>query len=178
MCIFQAYLIWEFWIKTGIYVCMYIYIYIYVRPRTGTPAGAKGFSLLRNRPDLLWDPPRLLFNWYWDCFEGKKRPEREVVHWPASSADRVRIDGAVHLFLLNAFLAWRRTKTSYAGSVFSLSHVVGHFLSAHICLNISRLGERTHTRGTTAVNDQQSNRRMGEIFRTRPDLLWGQPRLL
>jgi len=39
------------------------------------------------RPDGLWGPPTLLFNWYRETFQGAERPGREVSHSIPSSAE-------------------------------------------------------------------------------------------
>ena len=42
-------------------------------------------DIFRTRPELSWDPPSLLHNWYLVLFPGVKRPGRGVNHFLSSS---------------------------------------------------------------------------------------------
>jgi hypothetical protein len=65
----------------------------------------KIFSLLQSRPDRLWVPPSLLFNWFRGSFPGANWPVRKFYHSPPYNAE-VRMCGAIYLLPLYVFMAW------------------------------------------------------------------------
>ena len=48
---------------------------------------SKGFFSSPKRPDQLWGPPRLIFNWYRRSFPGVRRQGRDVDYSLPSSAE-------------------------------------------------------------------------------------------
>jgi hypothetical protein len=54
----------------------------------------KKFVSIPRRPDRLWRPSSLLYNWYRKCFPGGKKQKREADH-SCLSRDDVKNRGAI-----------------------------------------------------------------------------------
>jgi hypothetical protein len=105
---------------TSLYIHFNIHFYLITlsvvstvpRPLDGrsgvqTPAGGNTFISPPKRPDLLWGPPRLLYNGHWRSFPDLERPMGKVNR--LHLLPRLRMSGAMPLLPLHNLMAWTRT---------------------------------------------------------------------